>query len=158
MKTAAESEEADPAPPQGRSKGFEGKESRAERCPQAQKRYARRPPSNSPKTLGRAPPGDTGSATTPSSTPISETASKMTEVNDTLAFAVEVKASRRRATPAVELCGSDVAQARTLIGPDGERRPMFDWLPTMMLWMLPTKWDHLALVQLVNSKYKKFLL
>ena len=34
------------------------------------------------------------------------------------------------------------------------RKPGFDWLLTVTLWILPTRLDHLNSVQLVNSKYK----
>ncbi|KAB0401702.1 hypothetical protein E2I00_018867 [Balaenoptera physalus] len=65
---------------------------------------------------------------------------KKTEDNNTLVFTVDVKANKHQIKQAVKkLCDADVAKVNTLIRPMERRRHMFDWLLTMMLWMLPTK-------------------
>ena len=65
---------------------------------------------------------------------------KKIEDNNTLVFIVDVKANKHQIKQAVKkLYDIDVAKVNTLIRPDGRRRHMFDWLQTMMLWMLPTK-------------------
>ena len=55
-------------------------------------------------------------------------------------FIVEVKANKHQIKQAVKkLCDIDVAKVNTLIRPDGEKKAYVHWLPTGMLWMLPTK-------------------
>ncbi|EPY76745.1 hypothetical protein CB1_001392025 [Camelus ferus] len=69
-----------------------------------------------------------------------EPAMKKTEENNTLVFIVDVKANKHQIKQAVKkLYDTDVAKVNTLIGLMERRRPMYGWLLTMMLWMLPTK-------------------
>uniref|UniRef100_A0A452SFN5 Ribosomal protein L23/L25 N-terminal domain-containing protein n=1 Tax=Ursus americanus TaxID=9643 RepID=A0A452SFN5_URSAM len=66
---------------------------------------------------------------------------KKIEDKNTFGFIVDVKANKYPIKQAVKkLYDIDVAKVNTLIRPDGEKKAyIFDWLPTMMLWMLPTK-------------------
>ena len=66
---------------------------------------------------------------------------KRMEGNNTLVFTVdERKANEHQIKQAVKkLYNIDMAKDSTLIRPGGEKRHMFHWLLTRMLWMLPTK-------------------
>ena len=62
---------------------------------------------------------------------------KKIEDNNTLVFIVDVKANKHQIKQAEKkLYDIDVAKVSTLMA---RRRHMFDWLLTMMHWMLPTK-------------------
>lgn len=52
----------------------------------------------------------------------------------------DAQANKQQVSQAVKkLSDIEVAKVNSLIRPDGERRHLFHWLLTMMLWMLPTK-------------------
>ncbi|TEA40485.1 hypothetical protein DBR06_SOUSAS15710020, partial [Sousa chinensis] len=69
-----------------------------------------------------------------------KSAMKKTEDNNILVFIVDIKANKHQIRQAVKkLYDIDVAKVSTLIGPDGEKKRMFNWLLITMLWKLPTK-------------------
>ena len=81
---------------------------------------------------------------------------KQMEDNNSLVFIVDVKAKESQIKQAVKmLYDLDVAKVNTRSGLMERRRHMFDWLPSMMLWMLPTKLGSSKLSP-ANSKYKFF--
>merc|ERR1712071_222049 len=69
-----------------------------------------------------------------------ESAMKKIEDNNTLVFIVHTKSNKHQIRTSVKkLYDIDVAKVNTLNPLMDRRRPTYDWPPTTMLWMLPTK-------------------
>ena len=87
-----------------------------------------------------------------------QSAVKKVEDTSTLVFTVEVKANKPQVKQAVKkLHDIDMAKVNVLIRPDGDKKHMFNWFLSMVLWMLPTKLGSSKLEsQPAYSKYTFF--